>query len=149
MRLKIHDNFILAACVFALVAICFASIYRPMRFKEEQKIRERVVMERILKIRKAEERYLKANGTYAGDFATLVKGGYIADSLTYIPYSDNERFELRTTTEITKSGQERPQMGCGAQYHQYLRGLDENSIANLIENANDSGEYPGVKTGDL
>ena len=36
-------------------------------------------------------------------------------------------------------------MECGAQYQQYLKGLNENSVANLIEEANNTGQYPGVK----
>ena len=42
-----------------------------------------------------------------------------------------------------------PLMECGAQYQQYLNGLDENSIANLVEAANEAGLYPGLKIGDL
>ena len=36
-------------------------------------------------------------------------------------------------------------MECGAQYQQYLKGLNENDITNLIEEANKRGEYPGMK----
>ena len=33
--------------------------------------------------------------------------------------------------------------------NQHLSGLDENSIANLIEEANNAGRYPGLKIGDI
>lgn len=148
-ELKIRNNLILTVCVLILAVICFLSVYKPMRFDKEQETREKAVKERLVKIRKAEERYRKANGTYTGNFKELVKNGYIADSLQFIPYSDGEKFELSATTTIGKSGQQTPLMECGAQYQQYLNGLDENSIANLIEAANNSGRYPGLKIGDI
>ena len=73
----------------------------------------------------------------------------MADSLQYIPYSDGERFSLSATTVITKSGQQMPLMECGAQYQQYLNGLDENSIPNRVEAAYEAGLYPGLKIADL
>lgn len=149
MRQKRGNNFILTACVLMLVIICFLSVYRPMVFDRERGERELTVKTRLMKIRQAQERFRKATGTYTGSFATLVKKGYMADSLQYIPYSDGERFSLSATTVITKSGQQMPLMECGAQYQQYLNGLDENSIANLVEAANEAGLYPGLKIGDL
>ena len=149
MKLKIRNNFILTLCVLALVVVCVLSIYQPMRFDEQRTKREQAVKERLIKIRQAEERYRKATGSYAGNFQTLTKSGLLADSLTLIPYSDGERFELSATLKIEKSGREVPLMECGAQYHQYLNGLDENSIANLIEAASNQGSYPGLRIGDL
>lgn len=135
--------------MLALAIMCFLSVYKPMMFDKEREVREKAVKERLVTIRKAEERYRKAYGTYTGDFAVLVKKGYIADSLQFIPYSGGEKFELSATTAIGKSGQQTPLMECGAQYHQYLNGLDGNSIANLIEAADNSGRYPGLKIGDI
>ncbi len=149
MRQKINNHFILTCCVFALILICFLSVYSPMRFQEEREKREQTVKERLVTIRQAEESYKKVTGVYSGDFATLIKGGFLADSITLIPYSDEERFELAATMQTEKSGKQTPLMECGAQYQQYLNGLDENSIANLIENANESGHYPGLRIGDL
>jgi hypothetical protein len=40
-------------------------------------------------------------------------------------------------------------MECSASFRDYLDGLDENSINNLIEKANNSGNFPGLKIGDL
>jgi hypothetical protein len=42
-----------------------------------------------------------------------------------------------------------PLMECGAQYQQYLNGLDRNAVANLIETANKAGDYPGLRIGRL
>ena len=147
--MRIKRNHILIACVVALAAACIWSVSRPLRFQRQCEKRETVVKERLLKIRQAEERYLQAQGEYAPDFATLIQGGYLADSLQYVPYSDGEPFDLAASAAITRSGKVVPLMQCGALYHQYLKGLDENSIGNLTEAADAAGRYPGLKIGDL
>ena len=40
-------------------------------------------------------------------------------------------------------------MECYAGYDDYLSGLDAGSIANLTEEANNAGRYPGLKIGDI
>lgn len=149
MKLIAKKNFILTLCVLALVVLCFLSVYSPMRFEEKQAAREREVKERLVSIRQAEEQYRKQHGTYTGDFAALVNEGFLADSLTYIPYSDGKRFELSATVVEMTSGIQEPRMECGAQYQQYLDGMDENTISNLIETANKAGKYPGLRIGGL
>lgn len=144
MQQKTNNNFILALCITALILLCTASILSPIRFDRERIQRENVVMERLTKIKQAERAYFHAHGTFAPSLKTLTASGLLADSLTLIPYSDGERFELETSVVTDKSGRETHTMECGAQYQQYLKGLDENSIANLIEDANKSGQYPGV-----
>ena len=136
---KIKINYILAVCMLALLVVCFLSIYQPIRFNEQKVVREQAVKERLVKIRQAEENYRKVHGTYAAQFDILVKEGFLTDSLTRIPFSANERFELTATVEIMKSGRQVPLMECGAQYHQYLEGLDDNAIANLMETADNEG----------
>ena len=86
---------------------------------------------------------------YTGDFNVLIKGGYLADSLQYIPFSDGKRFDLAATVQVSKSGRQLPLAECGATYDTYLNGLDENSIANLIEKANERGRYAGIRMGDI
>ncbi len=149
MKMKVNQNIVLAICVAALAVVCCLSVSTPMRFDKEQARRERIVKQRLVKIRMAEEQYRKRNGCYSGDFQTLVRGGYLAEELTIVPFSDEERFELSATMLVGKSGRQTPLMECGAQYQQYLNGLNENNIANLIEAANETGRYPGLKIGDL
>ena len=149
MKLKISNNYILTICVLALVVICFLSVNTPLSFEREQKKREAVVKEYLLKIRLAETKFLKAKGTYTGDFATLIREGYLADSLQYIPFSEGQKFTLQTTVQLGKSGKQIPLMECGAEYNKYLNGMNENIIANLIEKANEGGNYPGLKIGDI
>lgn len=143
-------NFILtSACVAALAAMCCISVMSPIRFENEQAKREAAVKQRLLKIRTAEERYKAKAGTYTGSFKELVGKGFLADSLQYIPYSEGRKFELSATTQISKSGRTVPLMECGAPYEAYLEGLDQEAIAGLVEKANDSGGYPGLKIGDI
>ena len=120
MKLAKHHNLWLALCVLVLAVMCYMSISAPIKFK-----------------------------VYTGDFNVLIKGGYLADSLQYIPFSDGKRFDLAATVQVSKSGRQLPLAECGATYDTYLNGLDENSIANLIEKANERGRYAGIRMGDI
>ena len=136
-------------CVVALLLLCIMSVYAPIRFDKQRAAREHDVIERLVKIRQAEEHYRQRYGIYTGNFRELINGGLITQEETLIPHSGGQPFELSVTTVIGKSGQQLPLMECGAQYQQYLDGLNENSITTLIEDANISGSYPGLKIGDL
>ncbi len=149
MAKKISNNIISGILAAALAVTCGLSVYSPIRFDKQRETRERAVKERLVKIRYAEEKYKKANGVYADDFAKLVKGGYLADSLQYIPFTENKKFDLSTNILTGKSGRQIPLMECAAGYEEYLSGLDDNGISNLIEEANNSGRYPGLKIGDV
>lgn len=149
MKRKININYILGACAAMLFALCLLSIYQPLHFQSQQTEREKMVKERLLEIRSAEEKYRARHGVYTGDFSILTKGKYIAKELQYIPYTDSKKFSLAATTIVGKSGKQIPLMECGATYEDYLDGLDENSIQELTEEANNSGNYPGLKIGDL
>ena len=148
-KMKLKNNYILSLCVVALMAVCFLSISRPMRFNKQREQRETAVKMRLVKIRNAAERYRQRHHVYAATLQELVEQGFLADTLQFIPYSDHEKFSLSATTEIARSGRVVPMMECGAQYQQYLHGLDENEIANLITAASKTGRYPGLKIGEI
>lgn len=120
-----------------------------MHFNSQKDERENQVKERLIAIRIAEENYRKVNGTYTADFSTLISKNYLKDSMQYIPFSNGEKFNIQISSQISKAGQQTPLMECSALYHQYLNGMNENSIANLIEEANKSGRFPGLKIGDI
>ena len=149
VKIRINTNQILMLCVVALLLLCIMSVYAPIRFDKQRAAREHDVIERLVKIRQAEEHYRQRYGIYTGNFRELINGGLITQEETLIPHSGGQPFELSVTTVIGKSGQQLPLMECGAQYQQYLDGLNENSITTLIEDANISGSYPGLKIGDL
>lgn len=135
--------------VLALLVICAASIIGPIRFTDTQAEREEAVKLRLTKIRAAESRFQSTYGYYCGSVDSLVLTGFLADSLKYIPYSDNKKFEITTSTFITKSGKALPVMECCVGYEDYLYGLDEDRIADAIKDAEERGIYPGLKIGNL
>ena len=143
------NNYILTVCLVVLLTLISLSIYSPIRFGKQQGLREQAVKERLVRIRLAEEAYRKQKGVYTANWQALTQGGFLADSLQYIPYSDHKKFDLSADVKIGKSGRQLPVMECGANYADYLEGLDADEIANLIENANNAGQYPGLKIGDI
>lgn len=147
--MKVSNNSILALCTVVLAVLAFMSVYGTIRFQTVREQRETAVKQRLVRIRAAEEAFRKCTGTYSNSFATLVKGGYLADSLQYIPFADGKRFELNTSVQLLKSGREIPLMECSAGYHDYLKGMDENAVSNLIQEANESGAFPGLRIGDI
>lgn len=80
---------------------------------------------------------------------TLFGKNFHADSIQYIPFSNGEKFELQVATHLTASGVVEYMMQCGASYCQYLKGLDENEIANLTDMMMKEGQYAGLKIGDI
>ena len=116
MKLAKHHNLWLALCVLVLAVMCYMSISAPIKFKKEQQFREQAVISRLSKIRVAELSYCRDHKVYTGDFNVLIKGGYLADSLQYIPFSDGKRFDLAATVQVSKSGRQLPLAECGATY---------------------------------
>lgn len=92
MKPSLRTNGLLSACVLLLLVLCWASVSAPLRFARQRQQREAVVKERLLLIRQAQAAYLRAKGSYAADLHTLVAGGYMADSVQYIPYAGGKRF---------------------------------------------------------
>lgn len=142
-------NLLLGAIALGLFAVCIASIMSPVRFADEQAARETVVKQRLIKIRAAETAFLARHGRYCASLDSLVSGGYLADSLKFIPFSAGKMFELDASTVTTKSGKHVPVMECGARYEHYMEGMDENSVYNLTAKAGAMGLYPGLKIGSL
>lgn len=142
-------NIILSVMAVTMTAIFFSSISAPRRFKNEQTERERDVKHHLLAIREAEERYFKDYGRYCASFDSLTAGGYMADSLKFIPHSNGILFRLKTTENATKAGNPQPLMECGATFRDYLIGMDSNTITNLMEEAEAQGKYPGLCIGNL
>lgn len=148
MKLRFNTTTLLGGCVLLLALLCILSIGAPIHFSHERNMREKAVKVRLMTIRTAEERYRARNGVYAGSFKELAQAGLLPDSLSYIPYTDGLRFSLTATTLPGKSGRKIPVMECAATYSQYLSGLDKTSIADLTEQANANGQFPGLKIGD-
>lgn len=69
MRLVI--NLILIAIVAFLVYALYSSIREPIAFKTEKERRERLVVDKLIKIRTAQEAYRDITGEFAPSFDTL------------------------------------------------------------------------------
>lgn len=149
MRMKVNNTLLLSACVLVLAALCVMSIASPLRHEQQQAVREKAVKSRLVKIRSAEERYLQRHGTYTGSFDELVRSGLLADSLRYIPFTDSLQFRLQASAVDGRGGRQIPLMECSATYSQYLQGLDKDFVADLTEEADAAGRFPGLKIGDL
>lgn len=71
--MKTVINVVLVACVCALGYICYGSIMGPIEFEENQKLREKAVIARLIDIRKAQLEYRNLhNGQYTNNFDTLI-----------------------------------------------------------------------------
>jgi len=143
-------NLLLGFLVCALLIAIIASVLKPMSFNDTAAKRETEVIERMKVIRSAEARYRKINnGVFCSSIDSLVMQGYLADSLKYIPYSDGKKFEISTNFITNSNGSNVHVMECRAYYEDYLKGLSEEYVADMTNEAVANGFFPGVKFGDL
>ena len=151
MRVKRkYINISLGIIVVALIVAIVSSVMKPVNFTNEAKEREEKVIERLQKIRSAQARYRQNHdGVFCTTLDSLVMAGYIADSIKYIPFSDGKMFEMSTSYITTNKNTNVHLMECRAYYEDYLKGLDEDYISELKENALSRGAFPGVMFGDL
>jgi hypothetical protein len=63
---------LLAIVIVALAYLVYDSIMKPVRFEQEKNFRTGLVVERLKNIRSAQIVYKSQNGTFAGDFDTLI-----------------------------------------------------------------------------
>jgi hypothetical protein len=73
---------------------------------------------------------------------------FTLDSLRYIPFSDNQEFEI-AAGEIDRSGIKVGVYEIKAHYNTYLKGLDRQLVINLTKSKEDIERYPGLKVGSL
>lgn len=139
---------VLSFCVLALVVLCYQSIQAPIRFEREQARREALVKQQLIEVRKAQESYRKATGTYCASIDTLIQWHYLADSLRFIAGSNGKAWRLKVAQLPGASGESRSAVECGATYDDYLEGLDRASISNLTAAAQNADRYPGLRFGD-
>ena len=149
ITMHIKTNHLLTFAILLLAVIAYLSVSRPLRFEDQRKEREQVVKVRLLTIRNAAEHYRADSGHYANSFDQLVNAHYLTDSLRFVPYSDGEPFHLAAAIQTTMLGEDEPLMECGAEYSQYLKGLAEDEVSRLTEQAVERGAYPGLCIGSL
>lgn len=90
---------------------------------------------------------------YKDMIETLYKGEYTAENIaqiTYIPFTDNVRFEVEVNNEYTTTqGIHVPLMEVRAHYNTYLGDLNDQERVNLIDKETTLEHYPGLKIGDI
>ena len=103
---------------------------------------------------------IKANGlegfrrdtTWVQLSDSLFGPDFCADSLRYIPFSQGDTFRLQSFTNLTRSGTLQYVMECCAPDSSFLKGMGrmgDRLIINRRQLADDMGNYPGLKIGDL
>ncbi len=83
---------------------------------------------------------------------SLFGPGFNADSLRYIPFAEGDTFQLETFLTVTRSGTQQYVMECCAPDSSFLKNMGRNGdrlIVNRKQLADDMGNYPGLKIGDL
>ena len=109
----------------------------------------------------ANDKDVKTNGLqgfrrdtlYKNMIEELFKGEYTADNvdqITYIPYSQDERFEVEVNNDYTTSqGIRVPLFEARAHFNTYLWDLNAQERVNLIDKETKLEHYPGLKVGDI
>ncbi len=181
---------VLLVIIVFLGYLVINSIRTPLRFTEDVKAREKVVIQNLKDIRNSQQFYKQFNHRYMGDFDTLIDFlkiseipivhkipdpndttftitindtvGYVKvadslfrhrhnfsiDSLRYIPFSGGQEFKIGAG-EIERGGLKVSVFEAKAGYKQFLNGLDEQLIINLIKEKKDIERYPGLKVGSM
>jgi len=84
---------------------------------------------------------------------SLYKGEYTEENIEdilYIPYTDQQRFEVEVNNNYTTSqGIRVPLIEVRAPYTTYLSDLDKQELVNLIDKENTLEHYTGLKFGDI
>lgn len=70
------------------------------------------------------------------------------DKIQYVPFAENDTFELELGSVTTQSGYEMSLFEARVEYAVYLQGLNEGELENKIQERKDMDKYPGLKVGD-
>lgn len=149
MHINKGNNLLLGGCVVLLIVLCWLSISSPIRFERERKHREQAVIACLIKIRAAQNSYHTLHGTYAPSIDSLVASRLISKQTAIIPYSNGRKFAIKTAIVTGADGSAIRLAECGASYEDYLDGQNADEIERLTRQANESGQYAGLKIGDL
>ena len=72
------------------------------------------------------------------------------EKMSIIPYSKNDKFELKVNNNYTNaSGIRIPLFEAAAPYESYLYDLDKQELFNLIDKAENENKFPGLKVGSI
>ena len=129
-----------------------AKAQRKQKFEDEDALYA-YVWENDADVKKNGLQGFRRDTIYENMIEDLYKGQYTAeniDQITYIPYSDNQRFEVEVNNDYTTSqGIRIPLFEARAHYDTYLWDLNAQERVNLIDKETKLEHYPGLKVGDI
>ncbi len=115
----------------------------------EGRLTDSMIEEGITELKALELGIIQRDTSFIAVKDSLFGKNYIADSLRYVPFTEEEEFEMGATVIETGSGVEVPVFEAKVHNNTYLKGLDEQEIINLNDQAISYERYPGVKVGSL
>lgn len=142
-------NILLTGGIVVLAALCISSIVVPIAFLRERQAREKLVKERLVVIRQAEEDYRARHGAYCVDIDSLVKEMRLPPEVRFIPGTPGKKWKILTSVVPGSNGKTMQLMETGAPYDDYLQGLDRHEIERITDIANQGNRYPGLKIGNI
>ncbi len=80
---------------------------------------------------------------------SLFKAKYPVDSLPYIPFVNNEKFQMASGIVTTGSGVKVQVFEAKVHNNIYLKGLEQQEIINMSDKTQKLERYPGLKVGSL
>lgn len=82
--------------------------------------------------------------------SSLIRPDFNIDSICYIPFAENpsDTFRLEVGSVTTQSGYEMSLFQAQADYKTYLWDLDQQEVANKIDDKKQQEKYPGLQVGD-
>lgn len=186
---KILIQLALLIVVVVIGYFVYQSIMQPVEFRNEKRVREIEVINKLKDIRTSQMVYKHVYGSYSDNFDSLVaflqtaeipvvkmiadpndttftitindtigyikvsdslfsRKNYKLSDLSVIPFSGGDTFIMDADT-IERGGVEVHVFEVLAPYTSYLKGLDKQTIINIIAKQEDIEKYPGLKLGSL
>ncbi|MBP5365788.1 MAG: hypothetical protein J6Y82_07675 [Bacteroidales bacterium] len=91
---------------------------------------------------------IKRDTVYVAIKDTLCKD-YNPDSLRFVPFTNNQKFEMGASAITTSSGLVIPVFEASVTNRVFLKGLDNQQRINMDKEAEQLGRFPGIKVGSL
>jgi len=80
---------------------------------------------------------------------TIFSKGFNPDSLCYVPYGNGAKFEMAVRKDTMKSGAPLNLFQAQVAYDVYLKGINNQELANLKDMQSKLGKYCGLRVGDI
>lgn len=79
---------------------------------------------------------------------SIYPDNFNADSLRYVPFSNGKEFEMAVGCDTTKSGSFMWLFEAKTEFVNYLKGINDQELYNIIDEREQLGRYPGMQVGD-